>query len=140
MKLCILIRVLLVFIFIIGCFLLSGQVLKASDTAGIKIMSKEGAGEFLADGNGMSLYSFARDEKDTSNCIEGCAINWPPFYSDPSAIGDGLAAEDFATITRTDGRQQTTYKGMPLYYFRNDKYPGDTFGQGLGSAWFLITP
>jgi predicted lipoprotein with Yx(FWY)xxD motif len=112
----------------------------AGETSGPKIMEKEVIGKYLADDNGMSLYSFAKDEKNSSNCIEGCALNWPPFNVEISAIGEGLEADDFGVITRADGLPQTTYKGMPLYYFKNDKYPGDTFGEGLGDAWFLIKP
>lgn len=122
-------------------FLSSGQTLAGDDEAvGVKIMEKEMLGNFLADGKGMTLYSFARDTKNTSNCIEGCAVNWPPFYVDPSAVIEGCEASDFSTITRSDGRQQTTYKGMPLYHFIRDQYPGDTLGQGIGEVWFIIKP
>ena len=107
---------------------------------GVKIMEKEAVGQYLADGNGVTLYRFTKDEKNISHCIEGCAANWPPFHADLSGVGDGLEAADFGVITRTDNRQQTTYKDMPLYYFINDKYPGDTFGDGIGDAWLLITP
>ena len=34
---------------------------------------------------------------------------------------DGLKAGDFGSITRADGKKQTTYKGLPLYYFAGDK-------------------
>ena len=112
----------------------------SGEKIGLKIMEKEAIGKYLADDNGMTLYSFAKDEKNNSNCIEGCALNWPPFHSDTAAVGKGLVQEDFAVISRTDGRQQTTYKGMPLYYFKNDKYPGDTFGQGIGEVWHLVIP
>ena len=107
---------------------------------GVKIMEKELVGKFLTDGKNMTLYYLSKDEKNISNCTDGCAVNWPPFYVDPSAVIEGCESSDFATITRTDGRQQTTYKGMPLYYFKNDKYPGDTFGQGIGDVWFLVIP
>jgi predicted lipoprotein with Yx(FWY)xxD motif len=103
-------------------------------------MEKEAVGKYLADGNGMTLYRFIKDEKNTSHCIEGCAVNWPPFYIGSSAKIEGCESSDFAAITREDGRKQTTYKAMPLYYFKNDRYPGDTFGDGLGGSWFLITP
>ena len=122
-------------------FLLSEQPqAKAQNTNGIKIMEKEILGKYLADGMAMTLYFFGKDEKNISNCIEGCTANWPPFYLEPSAAVDGCETGDFATITRTDGLQQTSYKGMPLYYFKNDKYPGDTFGHGIGDAWFLVKP
>jgi len=133
--------VLLVCTIFASVILLAGLALAGTgDKTGVNIMEKEGVGKFLADGSGMSLYSFAKDGKNTSNCIEGCAVNWPPFYVDLSLLGEGLEPEDFAVIMRSDGRQQTTFKGMPLYYFKNDKYPGDIFGDGLGGSWSLITP
>jgi predicted lipoprotein with Yx(FWY)xxD motif len=55
-------------------------------------------------------------------------------------VVEGCESSDFATIKRSDGRKQTTYKEMPLYRFINDKYPGDTLGQGIGEVWFIITP
>ena len=132
------------FTFFILCacvFLLSEEPLaKAQNTTGIKIMEKEVLGKYLADSMGITLYSFKKDEMNSSKCIEGCAVNWPPFRLDPSAAVWECEPGDFATITRSDGLQQTTYKGMPLYYFKNDKYPGDTFGHGIGDAWFLVTP
>jgi len=133
------------FLLVLGFFLstdlLSGEI-AASEVSktGIKVMQKERLGKFLADGKGMTLYSFSKDEKSMSNCTEGCAVNWPPFYIDPSAVIEGCESSDFATIKRTDGRQQTTYKGTPLYYFKNDKYPGDTYGHGIGEVWFMVTP
>ena len=133
--------VLSVFFLFTGIILLSGQIqARADEMVGVKIMEKEGLGKFLADGKGMSLYSFSRDENNISNCIEGCAINWPPFSVDPAALIEGCESSDFTSITRTDGRPQTAYKGKPLYYFKNDKYPGDTFGHGIGEVWFLVTP
>jgi hypothetical protein len=36
-----------------------------------------------------------------------------------------------------------TYAGHPLYYFANDKKPGDTTGQGVngfGGLWWVLTP
>lgn len=132
---------LFVYSIFIATILLSGQLpAKAEETVAVKIMEKEMLGKFLADGKGVSLYSFSKDEKNKSNCSEGCAVNWPPFYADPAAVTEGCESSEFSSITRSDGRQQTTYKGMPLYYFINDKYPGDTFGHGIGDVWFLVTP
>lgn len=114
--------------------------LSAGETAAVKFMEKEVIGKYLADFNGITLYSYAKDGPDVSNCIEGCAANWPPFYEDISAVGEGLEANDFGIITRSDSRRQVTFRGKPLYYFINDKFPGDTFGQGIGDVWFLVIP
>jgi predicted lipoprotein with Yx(FWY)xxD motif len=105
---------------------------------GVKIMKKELVGKFLTDGNSMTLYNYTKDKKNKSNCIEGCAVNWPPFYGDLSTVHEDLETGDFATMERTDGRKQTTYKGMPLYYFKNDRLPGDTYGHGIGGVWHII--
>lgn len=121
-----------------GIFLSWQLPARAAGTIGIKIMEKEGIGKYLADGNGISLYTFAKDKKNISTCVEGCAVNWPPFFMAPGALIEGGTDSDFTTIERPDGGKQTAYKGMPLYYFKNDQYPGDTFGQGLGNLWFLV--
>jgi len=132
---------LLVMSLFVSATLLPGEVTASEvNNVGIKIMQKEELGNFMAAGNGMTLYSYTRDEKNISHCIEGCAVNWPPFYVDPSAVVEGCESSDFATITRDDGKKQTTYKNMPLYHFINDKYPGDTLGQGIGDKWFIIKP
>jgi predicted lipoprotein with Yx(FWY)xxD motif len=134
-------RIFFFFAFLTAAIILSWPTqAKTDEVVGVKIMEKEMIGNFLADGKGITLYSFSKDKKDISNCIEGCAVNWPPFHLAPTAVIEGCESSDFATITRTDGRQQTTYKGMPLYYFKNDKYPGDTFGHGIGDVWFLVIP
>jgi len=111
-----------------------------ADDSGIKILEKETLGRYLVDWRGITLYRFARDEKNISHCIEGCAANWPPFYTDMVSGVKGCEDSDFSTITRPDGTKQTTYNGMPLYYFKNDRYTGDTFGNGIGDVWFLVKP
>ena len=132
---------LFLFSFFATFILLSGLTLAGvGETIGIKIMEKEVGGRYLADGKNITLYYSIKDEKNISHCFEGCAVNWPPFYIDSSTRIEGLELKDFTTIRRTDGRLQTTYKTMPLYYFKNDNYPGDTFGLGLGDKWFMVTP
>ena len=44
---------------------------------------------------------------------------------------------------RSDGTEQVTYKGHPLYYFVADTSAGSTKGQGsdsFGAKWWLIAP
>ena len=44
---------------------------------------------------------------------------------------DGLTG-DLSVITRDDGSKQVAYKGLPLYFWQNDKAPGDVTGNGVG--------
>lgn len=98
-------------------------------------------GSILTDSLGKTLYYFTRDaKKDTSFCTGGCAVTWPIFYSAKVSAATGLAAADFGTITRPDGKKQTTYKGWPLYYYISDVAAGDTKGEGVGTNWFVAKP
>jgi predicted lipoprotein with Yx(FWY)xxD motif len=108
-----------------------------ADTSIVRLASNAAFGSILTDGDGNSLYFFAKDTKDNSACINGCADSWPAFYNSDISVGAGLDSNDFATITRTDGTMQTTYKGWPLYYFANDAVAGDANGDGVGGVWFI---
>jgi predicted lipoprotein with Yx(FWY)xxD motif len=98
-------------------------------------------GTILVDHDGMTLYEFANDEPNQSNCTGECLDNWPPLISlgDPAA-GEGVNEGDLGTIEREDGQLQVTYREMPLYYWVGDVGPGDTGGHGLNDAWFVVEP
>src|SRR3954471_1382801 len=91
------------------------------------------AGTILVAGsNGMTVYTFTKDVKDSgkSACSGDCLAKWPALTvaagATPSA-GTGVTGK-LATITRDDGTLQVTYNGLPLYFFINDKAPGDANG------------
>ncbi len=97
----------------------------------------------VAGSNGMTVYTFAQDvtNSGTSACTGACLARWPaltvPAGSSPVA-GAGVTGT-LGTITRTDdGALQVTYNGLPLYFFANDKAPGDTNGNYTG--WSLVKP
>ena len=60
-----------------------------------------------------------------------CAKAWPPLLTkgNPTA-GSGVDASDLGTTMRSDGTEQVTYKGHPLYYFVADTSAGSTKGAG----------
>jgi predicted lipoprotein with Yx(FWY)xxD motif len=103
-------------------------------------MTKDGVGSYLADAKGMTLYWFKKDSPGKSACAGPCVERWPIYYRDAVAAGEGTKPEDFGTITREDGKKQTTFRGYPLYYWAGDKAKGDTTGQGVNNVWYVIDP
>lgn len=101
-------------------------------------------GTYLVDGSGHALYLFAKDKGGKSSCSGSCATFWPPaeVHGTPKASGSVQAA-DLGTFKRSDGSEQLTYNGHPLYYYSQDSSPGDTNGQGkvgFGGKWNLVSP
>jgi predicted lipoprotein with Yx(FWY)xxD motif len=119
-------------------FLSAGIAL--ADHHAVKVATKDGVGSFLTDIRGMTLYTFKKDTPGKSACEGECVAKWPLYYVEQAAAKDGLKDADFGTITRADGRKQTTYKGMPLYFFAGDKAAGDTNGQGEKDVWYVANP
>ena len=111
-----------------------------ADHHAVKLAEKGGVGKFLTDSKGMTLYIFKKDSPGKSACAGPCVEKWPLYFREKVAVPDGVMAVDFGTITREDGKRQTAYKGWPLYYYVNDKAPGDVLGQGLGTVWFVANP
>ncbi len=111
-------------------------------TASPKINTAENAelGTILTS-QGFTLYRFANDTENTSNCYGDCAGLWPPLLTSDGnfSAADGIGGT-FGTISRTDGGTQITYNGMPLYFWKNDVRPGDTNGQGVKDVWFVVNP
>ena len=97
-------------------------------------MMDTGFGSVLVDENGMTLYSFDKDETNMSNCYDQCAVNWPPLLAKDGDMADG----DYTIVDRTDGTKQWAYDGMPLYYWIKDDKPGDTSGDGVGGVWHVV--
>ena len=107
----------------------AGIVWAAGDMPQIK--TKDGVGNYLTDGKGMTLYYFKKDAQDKNSCVGPCLEKWPVYYSESIKAPAGSDQKDFGTFTRKDGAKQSTFKGWPLYYFAGDKGPGDTNGQGV---------
>lgn len=96
-------------------------------------------GVFLTDGSGKTLYYFTRDTAGASTCTDNCIVRWPAFSADPVTAPSLLKPADFSAVTRADGRKQTAYKGMPLYFYAGDAKPGEVNGHGIGGTWYVAT-
>jgi predicted lipoprotein with Yx(FWY)xxD motif len=106
----------------------------------VRLSANATFGNILTDAKGKTLYFFAIDANGNSGCSGQCSVAWPTFYQADLTLDKGLDSKDFATITRTDGAKQTTYKGWPLYYFQNDANAGDVKGDKVGNTWFVAKP
>lgn len=112
----------------------------ADSAADVRVTEHESYGPYLTTAEGQTLYMFTNDAPFTSNCTGECAEAWPPHNVEgtPTA-GEGIEVVFLSTIQRGDGERQLTYSGWPLYTFARDE-PGDVNGQGVGDAWYLISP
>jgi predicted lipoprotein with Yx(FWY)xxD motif len=117
---------------------LSSLAVAFSDTPQIKY--KDGVGNYLTDGKGMTLYYFKKDQPNRNACAGPCLEIWPIYYAGKINAAAGFDAKDFGEFIRPDGKKQTTFKNWPLYYFVDDKTPGDTNGQGFKGVWSVINP
>jgi predicted lipoprotein with Yx(FWY)xxD motif len=93
----------------------------------------------LTNAKGFTLYSFAPDTPATSKCYGSCAAYWPP-VTGTSAASPGAPGR-VATIKRTDGTEQLTYNGHPLYTYIGDTAPGQARGNNLnlnGGLWHEV--
>lgn len=106
----------------------------------VQLANNATLGKILTDSAGNTLYFFSIDANGSSGCSGGCAAAWPPFYKENPTIATDLQSADFATITRSDGSKQTTYKGWPLYYYKLDAKAGDVNGDAVGGVWFVAKP
>lgn len=88
-------------------------------------------GEVYTDQDGMTLYTFDKDESGMSNCYDQCAANWPAFVAESGAMAEG----EWTLVERKDGSMMWAYDGMPLYTFVKDTKPGDVNGDGVASVW-----
>jgi len=106
----------------------------AQEPAKISDTSK---GKVLVDGKGMTLYTLDRDTAPgKSSCNGQCATNWPPLM----VSGDAKDAGSWTVVVRDDGGKQWAYKGKPLYFWKDDKKPGDMDGDNRNNVWHVALP
>ena len=99
--------------------------------------TKIGSATVLTNAKGFTLYTFAIDGMNKSNCNAACAHFWPPVKGPVTAAG---IKGTFATTKRSDGTTEATWNGHPLYTYIGDTAPGQDKGNGLnlsGGVWHV---
>lgn len=116
---------------------LSGSVLAANpagaaakSTKSIVISTTHNAkyGTVLVSGN--TLYTL--NKTGISACTGECLKFWPPVLLPKGATkptaGSGVSASKLGTVKRAAGELQVTYGGKPVYWYYDDKGPGQVHG------------
>jgi predicted lipoprotein with Yx(FWY)xxD motif len=131
-----------------GAAVLAATALSLAGSASVvpttlKVTQNTSWGPTLALKNGDTVYAFAKDTKNKSNCTGQCAVDWPPvLLSAGQKAPDGIGVKDLGAIMRTNGTHQVTYEGIPLYRFVGDKAPGQVNGNitAFGGLWRSVSP
>jgi predicted lipoprotein with Yx(FWY)xxD motif len=105
-------------------------------------ISVSASAPILTDNKNQTLYIFASDANGQSSCTGACEKQWPVFYVENPTVDGSLSSSDFAVITRADNTKQSTYKGLPLYYFSPSgdgklEAAGQITGDGVDQLWFV---
>jgi predicted lipoprotein with Yx(FWY)xxD motif len=97
-------------------------------------MSDSSIGSVMTTPQGMTVYSYDKDQPGASNCYGECASHWPPVTASSNAVPYG----NMTIINRSDGRRQWAYNGMPLYTYVDDTSTGDVTGDKEGGVWHVV--
>jgi predicted lipoprotein with Yx(FWY)xxD motif len=122
--------------------LLAGMAIAAEEMGEytVNLATNETLGTYLVNETGFSLYYFANDApgNGSSTCYGKCMVAWPPFYAKNISVPESLNASEFTAAIRTDEKDQTAYRGWPLYYYYKDTKAGDVLGQNVNKVWFVV--
>lgn len=107
----------------------------------VKVASTR-VGKILETSSGDTLYTFAKDSKNTNKCaaISGCTALWPMLTAAGKPVaGPGVKRNLLGTI-KVGSKTQVTYAGHPLYLFADEKKGTAYVGVSeFGGKWEAIT-
>ena len=78
---------------------------------------------------GFTLYSLREEKHQRFVCDRRCLNKWRPLVVGARTQPKGPVK--LGTVRRPDGRTQVTYRGHPLYTFKDDHRPGEVNGEGV---------
>jgi predicted lipoprotein with Yx(FWY)xxD motif len=114
-------------------FALSAATPASASTATVNAANTASFGTILANAQGFSLYTLPTDHNGMSTCNAGCLQIWPaltvPSGTTPTS-GPGVPGA-VSTTMQSNGTDQVTYNGSPLYTYVGDTAPGQVNGSGL---------
>lgn len=104
----------------------------------VMIVQKSAIGYVMAEANHSVVYTYDKDKAGgPPTCTGSCAATWLPATGMPQAGPADHFPGQFALVKRSDGTQQITYEGKPLYILKGAK-PLLTSGNGQGGVWHVV--
>mgnify|MGYP001471381152 CR=1 FL=1 len=80
--------------------------------------------------DGATLLLSQNDAPDVSNCMDACAVEFPPLRATRDAVPFG----DWSLVSRIDGPPQWAYRSHPLYTWSAEEEPGEVAVAGSAQA------
>jgi predicted lipoprotein with Yx(FWY)xxD motif len=102
----------------------------------LKTYTSSQHGTFLVNDKGFTLYTYQLDMNGRSYCVNYCLHMWPALTVASGRRPVGVGVNDLGVITRSNGAQQVTYQGHPLYTFEIDVFPGQILGNH--GPWSIV--
>jgi predicted lipoprotein with Yx(FWY)xxD motif len=87
-------------------------------------------GKILTTTSGTALYTNSKDTKNHSTVTGALLAAWPPLVVPAGTTPTGNSVAGLGVIKRTNGQEQVTYRGKPLYTFVKDM-GNQVTGQGI---------
>jgi predicted lipoprotein with Yx(FWY)xxD motif len=117
----------------------TGAAATTGRTAALKVVRTR-VGPVLASSRGLTLYYYGEDKPHSgkSACTGGCTAAWPPLAAPVKAPAGVRLPGKLGVITRPGGIKQVTLNGYPLYFYADDKAPGQAKGNGVEGEWHVI--
>jgi len=125
-----------------GAHVQAASAAQIATTATVSLRSTA-YGKILVNGKGDTLYLWAKDKKNKSECSGPCLVVWPfLIISGKPTAGPGVNKKLLGTI-KVKGGHEVTYNGWPLYTYVSDTRPGVISGEGntsFGAPWWVVSP
>jgi len=132
-------RVAPIAILITALFSLSWSGTAGASTATVDAGSNPTFGSILTDAAGFALYTLDTDHGGMTTCTGACAQVWPALTvpnGTTASAGPGVTGT-VSAVVQSDGTDQVTYNGAPLYTFLSDTAPGQVTGNGV-AGFFVV--
>jgi len=92
---------------------------------------------FLVNGDGKTLY-VVKSENGKSSCDAKCMESLEPLLTKDRPLGQMVLPGLLGTVDK-NGAKQVTYRGQPLFTFKQDAKAGDFKGQGYQNAVYVMS-